>query len=126
VNSFSVPEQLSLTEHYQYTFATNQRIAQQKSGLESDEEPTEFTAFYHRKGGIEKDVLVQDVTEIIEESKWNPLQEEGFERVAHLLEEDTSSPIPVGETEDGEIHELADGTEGPVVSDRVQIQLRQE
>lgn len=42
------------------------------------------------------------------------------------LEEDTSSSIPVGETEDGEIHELGDGTEGPVVSDRVQIQLRQE
>lgn len=121
-----MPEQLSLTELYQYTFATNQRIAQQKSGLEPDEQPTKFTAFYHRQGGIEKDVLVQDVNEIIEESKWSPLREEGFERVAHLFEEDTSSSIPVGETEDEEIHELADGPEGPVVSDRVQIQLRQE
>lgn len=85
VNPFSVPEQLSLTELYQYTFATNQRIAQQKSGLEPDEQPTEFTAFYHRQDSIEKDVLVQDVNEIIEESKWSPLQKEGFERVAHLL-----------------------------------------
>ena len=119
-------KQLSLKELRQYTFATNERIAKKESGLEPDEEPTEFTAFYHRdRGGVEKDVLVQEVNEIIEESKWSPLLEDGFERVAYLLE--GSKPIPVGENEEGEIFELVDGgADGLAISDRVQIQLRQE
>ena len=121
-----MPEQLSLKELRQYTFATNERIAEQESGYELDEEPGEFTAFYHRdRGGVEKDVLVQDVEEIIEESKWSPLLEDGFERLAYLLE--GSNSIPVGETDEGEIFELVDGgADGLAISDRVQIQLRQE
>ena len=121
-----MPEQLSLKELRQYTFATNERIAEQESGYELDEEPGEFTAFYHRdRGGVEKDVLVQDVEEIIEESNWSPLLEDGFERVAYLLE--GSNSIPVGETDEGEIFELVDGgADGLAISDRVQIQLRQK
>ncbi|TKX80343.1 hypothetical protein [Halorubrum sp. SD626R] len=121
-----MPEQLSLKELRQYTLAANERIAEQESGYELDEEPGEFTAFYHRdRGGVEKDVLVQDVEEIIEESKWSPLLEDGFERVAYLLE--GSNTIPVGETDEGEIFELVDGgADGLAISDRVQIQLRQE
>ncbi|MFC3957648.1 hypothetical protein [Halovivax cerinus] len=119
-------DQLSLKELRQYTFATNERIAEQESGYELEEEPDEFTAFYHRdRGGKEEYVLVQDVTEITEESKWSPLLEDGFERVAYLLE--GSNSIPVGETENGEIFELVDGgVDGLAVSDRVQIQLCQE
>ncbi|SFT04531.1 hypothetical protein [Halostagnicola kamekurae] len=61
-------EQFSLKELYQYTFATNERIAKKESGLGPDEQPTEFTAFYHRdQGGVEKDILVQEVNEIIED-----------------------------------------------------------
>jgi hypothetical protein len=120
-----MPEQLSLTQLDQYTFATNERIAKKESGLPLDEEPDEFTAFYHRdNGGVEKSVLVQDVNEIIEESQWSPLLDEGFVQVAHLLED--SNSIPVGEREDGKIFELSDGSDGPVVGDRVQIQERQE
>lgn len=118
-------EQLSLKELYQYTFATNDRLAKMEAGVEPDEEPDKFTAFYHRdRGGHEKPVMVQDVNEIIEESKWSPLLDEGFERVAYLLE--GSDPIPVGETEDGEIFELSDGRGDIGIGDRVQIQLRQE
>lgn len=121
-----MPEQFSLKELYQYTFATNERIARKESGVEPDEQPTEFTAFYHRdRGGVEKDVLVQEVNEIIEGSKWGPLLEDGFERVAYLLE--GSNTIPVGETEDGGIFELVEGgADGPEPTDKVQIQLRQE
>ncbi|RLM47433.1 hypothetical protein DVK00_02690 [Haloarcula sp. Atlit-47R] len=120
-----MPEQLSLKQLYQYTFATNERIAKEESGLSLDEEPDKFTAFYHRdRGGVEKPVLVQDVNEIIEESQWSPLLDEGFVRVAHLLED--SNSIPVGEREDGKIFELSYGSDGPVVGDRVQIQERQE
>ncbi|WP_313694247.1 hypothetical protein [Halorarum halobium] len=119
-----MPEQLSLKQLYDYTFATNERIAQQEAGLEPDEEPDEFTAFYHRdRGGVEKDVLVQDVNEIIEESQWSPLLDDGFERVAHLLE--GSNSIPVGEKKNGEIYELTYGNGEPAVGDRVQIQERQ-
>jgi len=101
-------------------------LISRESGYELDEEPGEFTAFYHRdRGGVEKDVLVQDVEEIIEESNWSPLLEDGFERVAYLLE--GSNSIPVGETDEGEIFELVDGgADGLAISDRVQIQLRQE
>ncbi len=67
--------------------------------------------------------LIQEVEEIIEEPKWNPLLEQGFERVAYLLE-DTSSSISVGENKSGEIFELADGTDAPIIGDRVQIQER--
>lgn len=119
-----MPEQLSLKQLYQYMFATNERVAKQESGLSLDEEPDKFTAFYHRdRGGVEKPVLVQDVNEIIEESQWSPLLDEGFVRVAHLLED--SNSIPVGEREDGEIFELSYGSDGPVVGDRVQIHERQ-
>jgi len=80
-------EQLSLKQLSQYTFATDERLAKMESGTELDEEPTEFTAFYHRdRGGVEEDVLVRDVNEIIEESKWGPLLDKGFERIAYLLE----------------------------------------
>ena len=51
--------------------------------------------------------------------------ERDFERIAYLLEEDTSSSIPVGETKSREIFELSDGLEGPIVGDKVQIQERQ-
>jgi len=95
-----------------------------RSGLNPGEEPTEFTAFYHRNGGVEKDVLVQGVNEIIEESRWSPLLDDGFERVADLLE--GSNQIPVGERSDGEIFELSTGAEGPESHERVQLQLRQE
>jgi len=50
---------------------------------------------------------VQDVNEIIEESKWSPLLDEGFERIAFLLED--SHSIPVGEKEEGEIYEFTYG-----------------
>jgi hypothetical protein len=120
-----MPEQLSLKQLYQYTFATNERIAKKESGLPLDEEPDKFTAFYHRDGGgVEKPVLVQDVNEIIEESQWSPLLDEGFVRVAHFLED--SNSIPVGEREDGTIFELSDGPNGPQFHEQVQIQLRQE
>lgn len=46
-----MPEQLSLKPLYQYTFATNERIAKRESGLPLDEEPDKFTAFYHRDNG---------------------------------------------------------------------------
>lgn len=118
-------EQLSLKELYQYTFATDERLAKMESGIPLDEEPDEFTAFYHRNGGVEKPVLVREVKEIIEEMKWSPLLDEGFERVAYLLE-DEEHRIPVGETEDGKIYELSDGADGPGVHERVQIQELQE
>jgi hypothetical protein len=44
----------------------------------------------------------------------------------YLLEEDTASSILVGETEGREIFELSDGSEDPIVDDKVQIQERQE
>ena len=94
-----------------------------RSGYSLDEEPTEFTAFYHRKDGVEKPVLVQGVNEIIEESEWSSLLDEGFERVADLLED--SNQIPVGEREDGKIFELSHGPDGPQFHEQVQIQLRQ-
>lgn len=120
-----MPEQLSLEQLYEYTFATNERIAQQEAGLGPDEEPDEFTAFYHRdRGGVEKDILVQDVNEIIEKSQWGPLLNDGFERVAHLRE--GSNSIPVGEKENGKIYELTYGNGEPAVGDQVQIQERQE
>lgn len=118
-------EQLPLKELRQYTFATRERMNKKRSGLPLDEEPTEFTAFYHRNGGVTHPVLVQDVDEIIEEMTWSPLLDEGFERVAYLREEDTESTITVGENEDGEIYELTKGPE-PSTVDRVQIQLREE
>lgn len=114
---------LTLKELYYCTYATNERIAQKHAGMEPDEKPDEFIAVYHRdRGGVEHPVLVQEVKEIIEESKWSPLLEQNFERVAFLLEEDTSSSIPVGENKSGEIYELADGEDGPIVGDKVQIQ----
>ena len=120
-----MPKQLSLKQLYQYTFATNERIAKKESGLPLDEEPDKFTAFYHRdNGGVEKSVLVQEVNEIIEESQWSPLLDEGFVRVAHLLE--GSNSIPIGEREDGQVFELSNGSDGPVVGHRVQIQEWQE
>ena len=120
-----MPEQLSLTQLDQYTFATNERMKKKESGLPLDEEPDKFTAFYHRdNGGVEKSVLVQDVNEITKESQWNPLLDEGFVKVAHLLEDKNS--IPVGEREDGRTFELSYGSDGPIVTDRVQIQQRRE
>jgi len=49
------------------------------------------------RGGVEEDVLVRDVNEIIEESKWGPLLDKGFERIAYLLE--GANTIPVGKRE---------------------------
>lgn len=117
-------EQLSLKEVRQYTFATSERVNKIRSGLDPDEEPTEFTAFYHRNGGVEEPVLVQGVNEIIEESRWSQLLDEGFVRVADLLE--GSNQIPVGEREDGKIFELSNGADGPEFHEQVQIQLREE
>lgn len=117
-------ERLSLKEVRQYTFATSERMNKIRSGLDPDKEPTEFTVFYHRNGGTEESVLVQGVNEIIEESQWSPLLNEGFERVADLLE--GSNQIPIGETEDGRIFELSHGAEGPKFHEQVQIQLREE
>lgn len=88
-----------------------------RSGLDPDEESTEFTAFYHRNGGVEKDVLVQGVNEFIEQSEWSLLLDEGFERVADLLK--GSDQIPVGERPDGEIFELSNGAERPEFHKRV-------
>jgi len=121
-----VPELLSLRELDQFIFATNERLAKIESGVDLDEEPDEFTAFYHRNGGVEHPVLVQDVIELTEESKWSPLLEDGFEYVAYLWEEDTDSPIPVGENEEGDIFELSDTPDDLVVGDKVQINLREE
>lgn len=121
----AMAEQLSLKQLYQYTFGTDERLAKMESGTELDEEPTEFTAFYHRdRGGVEEDVLVRNVNEIIEESKWSPLLDEGFERIAYLLE--GANTIPVGEKENGDLYELTYGNGEPAVGDKVQIQLRQE
>lgn len=118
-------ESLSLKELYYCTYATSERIAQKHAGMEPNEKPDEFIAIYHRdRGSVEHPVVIQEVKEIIEESKWSPLLEQGFERVAYLLEEDTSSSIPVGENKSGEICELSDGTDGPIIGDRVQIQER--
>lgn len=119
-----VPDQLSLNQVRQYTFATSERMNKKRAGYSLEKEPAEFTAFYHRKGGAEESVLVQGVNEIIEESHWSPLLDEGFERVADLLE--GSEQIPIGEREDGKIFELSDGPEGPQFHEQVQIQLRQE
>lgn len=116
-------EQLSLKEVSQYTFATSERMSKKRSGYSLDEEPTKFTAFYHRNGGVEEPVLVQGVNEIIDESQWSPLLDEGFERVADLLE--GTNQVPVGERGDGEIFELSIGPDGPEFHERVQIQLRE-
>jgi hypothetical protein len=121
----AMAEQLSLKQLSQYTFASDERLAKMESGTELDEEPTEFTAFYHRdRGGVEEDVLVRDVNEIIEESKWGPLLDKGFERIAYLLE--GANTIPVGEKGNGDLYELTYGNGEPAVGDKVQIQLRQE
>lgn len=118
-------EQLSGKQLYQYTFATNERLAKMESRTELDEESTEFAAFYHRdRGGVEKDVLVRDVNEISEKSKWSPILDEGFERIVHLLE--GSNTIPVGEQENGNVYGLTCGNGEPAVEDKVQIQLRQK
>lgn len=120
-----MPEQLSLKQLRQYTFATRERMNKKRSGYQLDKEPTEFTAFYHRNGGVNHPVLIQDVDEIIEEMTWSSLLDEGFERVAYLREEDTDSTITVGENEGGKIYELTKEPE-PRTVDQVQIQLRQE
>jgi hypothetical protein len=113
-------KQLSLKEVRQCTLATSERMSRIRSGLATDERPTEFTAFYHRDGGIEDSVLVQGVNEILEEFRWSPLLDARFQRVADLLA--GSSQIPIGEREDGKMFVLSDGPNGPEVHERVQLQ----
>lgn len=117
--------QLSLEDLLEFTFATNDQLAKIKAGREGDDMPDQFTAVYHRNDGEEKAVMVRDVNGIERSPVYSPLQEEGFERIARLLEDETRI-ITVGETTEGEIFRLSEGPESPSVHEPVEILVREE
>lgn len=91
-------------------------------------EPAQFLDLIYRPPGGDSVVLffasVRVVSMGTQASIQQNILDEGFVRVAHLLE--GSNSIPAGKREDGKILKLSNGSDALVVVDRVQVQEQQQ